>query len=90
MAYHSFNLQNIKISFDYDDIIAKIAQVLKTQIETQQPKGHKQTLISPLTQGLTYNWNNGKIYNSTKKGGLVANTLKNLFYIFKNKQVFRH
>ena len=38
------------MSFDYDDIIAKIAQVLKTQIETQQPKGHKQTLISPLTK----------------------------------------
>ena len=55
MAKHSFNFQNIKISFDYDDIIAKIAHVLKTQIETQQPKGHKQTLISPLTQGLTHN-----------------------------------
>ena len=31
----------------------------------------QRTLISPLTQGLTYNWNNGKIYNPVKKGGLV-------------------
>ena len=37
MAYHSFNLQNIL--WLWCDIVTKIVQLLKTQIETQQPKG---------------------------------------------------